>query len=188
MLTKMSQNWWLFLLRGLVAILVGVLAIIQPTQAWLALVVLFGVFALLDGIFTLVAGIDFNRYFGHGWVMMLEGVAGIVAGLLTLVWLQPASQILFYLIAVWAVVTGILAIFFAIQIRRFILGEWSIILTGILSTLIGVLLFFFPASGLVGMVWVIAVYAIVIGTMHLVLASRLNGLRKHLESTGLNGF
>jgi len=185
MLTKMSQNWWLFLLRGLVAIMFGVLAIIQPTQAWLALVVLFGVFALMDGIFTLVAGIDFNRYFGHGWVVMLEGVAGIVVGLLTLIWLQPASQVLFYLIAVWAILTGILAIVVAIQLRRIIVGEWSMILSGVLSIVFGVLLFVFPSSGLVGLVWVIAIYAIVIGTMHLVLASRLHGLENDLKSSGL---
>ena len=133
MITEMSRNWWLFLLRGLVAIIFGVLAFIQPTQAWLALVVLFGVFALLDGIFTLVAGIDFNRYFDGGWAVVVEGVAGIVIGVLTLIWPNQASQVFYYFIAAWAVITGIFEIVAAAQIRLFVPGDWTMILAGILS-------------------------------------------------------
>jgi uncharacterized membrane protein HdeD (DUF308 family) len=173
------------LLRGLVAIVFGILALIQPTQAWLALVVLFGVFALMDGIFTLIAGIDFNRYFGRGWAVMLEGVAGIIFGLLTLIWLQPASQVLFYLIAAWAVLTGLLEIAVAARIRFFIPGELTMILAGILSILIGILLFVYPAPGLVGLVWAIGIYAIVFGIMLAIFAFRLHGLRNKLKTNSL---
>ncbi len=178
MLTEMSNKWWLFLVRGLIAILYGVLAFIWPGQAWLALVIVFGIFMLLDGIFTLVAGIDFLRFFDRGWAVVLEGVVGIVIGVATLIWRNQASQVLVYTIAIWAVVTGIFEIVTASRIRFFIPGEWSMILAGILSILFGVLLFVFPGAGQVGLVWAMGFYAIFFGTTQIFFSSRLHGLKK----------
>jgi len=183
MLSEMAQNWWLFLARGFVAILFGVLAIIWPAQAWLALVVLFGAFALLDGIITLIIGIDFSHYFNHWWVVALEGVVGIVIGLLTLFWLRTALQALIYVIAAWAIITGIFEIMAGIRFRLFIVGEWSMIVAGILSILLGILLFVFPAEGLRGLVWMIGIYAIFFGITQIVFSSRLHGFQ-NLTSSG----
>ena len=187
MISEMSRNWWLFLVRGLVAILFGALAIIWPTPAWFALVMVFGAFALLDGILTIMAGIDFNRYFDGGWVFLLEGVAGIVIGVLTFIWPITAAHVLFYFIAAWAILTGIFEIAIATQIRHLVPGEWSMILAGILSVGLGILLFIFPGPGLIGIVWLIGIYAVVFGVMQIIFAARLNGLKKDLKSIGVTG-
>ncbi len=178
MLVEMSQKWWLFLVRGLVAILCGALAVIWPGQAWLALVTVFGVFMLLDGIFTLFAGIDFLRFFDRGWAMVLEGVVGIVIGAASLIWPGHASQVLLYAIAIWAVVTGIFEIVAAARIRFFIPGEWSMILAGILSIVFGVLLYVFPSAGQAGLVWAISFYTILFGITQIFFSSSLHGLKK----------
>jgi uncharacterized membrane protein HdeD (DUF308 family) len=187
MLTEMSKNWWLFLVRGLLAVAVGVLALIWPAPAWLALVTLFGAFVLLDGVFTLVAGIDFIQYFDRGWAVMLEGVMGIIIGILTLIWTKPASEILFYFVAAWAVFTGILEILTAARIRFFIPGEWAMILAGVLSILCGILLFVFPASGVVALVWTIGIYAIGFGITQMVFATHLHSLESDIKQSGLAG-
>ncbi len=182
MIAELSKNWWLFLLRGLIAIAFGVLAIVWPAQVWLSLVLVFGIYALLDGIFTTVAGIEFRPIFTHWWVVVLEGVAGIVLGMLTFIWPNAAAHALFYLIATWAVVTGILEIVAAIRFRFFIPGEWSMILAGVLSIIFGAMLFAFPSAGLVGMVWAIGVYAMAFGITQFVFASRLHDLNKVIEA------
>ncbi len=187
MIAKISQNWWLFLVRGLVAILFGALAFVSPSQAWLALVMLLGAYVLLDGLVTLVAGIEFNRFFDRAWVIILEGVTGLIAGLLTLIWPQPASQVVYFMIVAWAVMTGVFEIVAAMRIRFFIVGEWTMILAGVLSILFGILLFAFPTAGVMGMVWVIAFYAIVFGITQIVLSSRLHGLQSLVKDSGLSG-
>ncbi len=181
MIAELSKNWWLFLVRGLFAIVFGVLAFIRPAQVGLALVLMFGVYALLDGIFTTVAGVEFRPIFTHWWVVVLEGVVGIVVGMLTFIWPGPAAHFLLYLIATWAVVTGILEIFAAIRFRLFIPGEWAMILAGVLSILFGAMLFVFPSAGLVGMVWTIGVYAISFGFTQFVFASHLHDLNKLIK-------
>lgn len=178
MLVEMSQKWWLFLVRGLVAILCGFLAFIWPGQAWLALVTVFGVYMLLDGLVTMVAGIDFLHYFDRGWALVLEGAVGILIGAVSLIWLNQAAQVMLYAIAFWAVVTGLFEILAAARLRFFIPGEWSMILAGILSILFGVMLFVFPGAGQVGLVWTMGFYAIFFGTTQIFFSSRLHGLKK----------
>ncbi len=182
MIAELSKNWWLFLVRGLIAIAFGVLAIVWPAQVWLALVLMFGVYALLDGILTTVAGVEFRPIFPHWWAVVLEGVVGIVIGMLTFIWPGQVGHVLFYLIATWAILTGILEIVAAIRFRLIIPGEWSMILAGVLSILFGAMLFFFPSAGLVGMVWAIGVYAVAFGITQFVFASRLHDLKKAIEA------
>ncbi len=187
MISEMSKNWWLFLVRGLVAIAFGVLAIVWPATTWMSLVVLFGIFALIDGAFTLVAGIDFIRYFDRGWAVLVGGAAGIAAGLLTLMFPGQASHVLYSVIAAWAIVTGMFEIVVAARIRFFIPGEWAMVLAGILSILCGVLLFVYPGAGVVALVWVIAIYAIAFGVTQLVFSSRLHSLQSRIKQSGLTG-
>jgi uncharacterized membrane protein HdeD (DUF308 family) len=183
MITEMSKNWWLFLVRGLAAVAFGVLAIVWPAPAWMALVLLFGTYALIDGTFTLITGIELRPLFSHWWAAALEGVVGIIIGMVTFIWPNPAAHVLFYLIATWAVVTGILEIVAAIRFRFLIPGEWSMILAGVLSILFGAMLFVFPSAGLVGMVWTIGVYAIAFGITQFVFASRLHDLNKRIKAS-----
>jgi uncharacterized membrane protein HdeD (DUF308 family) len=114
--------------------------------------------------------------------MLLEGVAGIVIGLLTFFWPNITALALLYTIAAWALITGIFEIVAAIQLRRVITGEWALILSGLLSMVFGVLLFVFPAAGAVSMVWMIGIYAITFGITLIILAFRLRSILKEFET------
>ena len=184
MLTRVFRNWWLIALRGVLAIAFGVLALVWPRQTLLVLVVLFGAFALVDGICTAIAGASTHLYNDRWWAAVLSGLAGIAIGLLTLLWPHATAYALLYFIAAWAVVTGALWIAAAIQLRRVVPGEWAAILNGMLSILFGALLFAFPGEGALGIAWAIGLDAIVFGVSHMVLAFRLRGVWRKLEAAG----
>ena len=181
MLEKISRNWWLYAVRGVVAIIFGVVAFAQPEQALLALVLVFGAYALVDGIFAMFAGIASRGYFERWWAVLLEGVAGVVIGLLTFFWPNITAFVLLYFIAGWALITGIFEIVAAIQLRRVITGEWMLILGGLLSILFGVVLFVFPLAGAVSVIWMIGIYAVFFGISEMIFAFRLHGLRREFE-------
>ena len=188
MLEKISRNWWLYAVRGVVAVIFGVVAFARPEQAPQALVLVFGAYALVDGIFAMFAGIAARGYFERWWAVLLEGVAGVVIGLLTFFWPNITALVLLYFIAAWALITGIFEIVAAIQLRRVITGEWMLILGGLLSIVFGVLLFVFPVAGAVSVIWVIGIYAVVFGISEIIFAFRLNSLRREFEkavSTGI---
>jgi uncharacterized membrane protein HdeD (DUF308 family) len=182
MLSMLTRNWWTFALRGLAAIIFGILALIWPQQTLLALVLLFGAFALVDGILDVIAGIASYRYFENWWAVLLRGVAGIVIGVLTFFWPNITALVLLYFIAAWALITGIFEIVAAIQLRRVITGEWMYILGGLLSIVFGVLLFVFPVAGAVSVIWLIGIYAILFGIALIILAFRLRSLRQEVET------
>jgi uncharacterized membrane protein HdeD (DUF308 family) len=187
MLEKITRNWWMYALRGVVAVIFGVVALIWPEQALQALVLLFGAYALVDGIFAVIAGIASYRYFERWWAVLLEGVAGVVIGLLTFFWPNITALVLLYFIAAWALITGIFEIVAAIQLRRVITGEWMLILGGLLSILFGVLLFVFPEAGAVSVIWVIGIYAVVFGISEIIFAFRLHSLRREFETATESG-
>jgi len=180
MISQLFRDWWVFFVRGLAAIIFGALALVWPTQAWLALVLVFGAFAVLDGILTIIAGFDFKPYFDRWWAFLLQGVAGLAIGVITFIWPRPASQLLFYLVAAWAVITGIFEIMAATRIRLFIFREWSLISAGVFSILFGILMLLNPGAGLIGLVWLIGIYAIVFGMAQMIFSHHLHGLRKLL--------
>jgi uncharacterized membrane protein HdeD (DUF308 family) len=184
MIKILTRNWWLYALRGLVAVIFGILALTRPEQALQALVLVFGAYALVDGIFAAIAGIALYKTFERWWAVLLEGVVGIVIGLLTIFWPNITALVLVYFIAAWAVITGIFEIVAAIQLRRVITGEWMLILGGLLSILFGVLLFVYPSVGAVSMIWVIGIYTVIFGISEIIFAFRLRGLRRELETTG----
>jgi uncharacterized membrane protein HdeD (DUF308 family) len=182
MLEKFTQNWWTFAIRGVAAVIFGVVALIWPGQALQALVLLFGAYALVDGIFAMFAGIAARGYFDRWWVVLLEGIVGVVVGLLTFFWPNTTALVLLYFIAAWALITGIFEIVAAIQLRRVITGEWMLILGGLLSIIFGVLMFVFPGAGAVSVIWLIGFYAIVFGISEIIFAFRLRGLEHDLET------
>ena len=183
MFTQLFRNWWMFAVRGVLAIVFGILALIWPETTKVALVWLFGIFAMADGIFSVAAGIASQGFFDRWWALLLEGVAGIVIGLTAFFWTDLTALVLLYLIAAWAIVTGIFEILAAIRYRHVISGEWTMILGGMLSVAVGVLLFVFPAAGQVSVVWLIGLYAIAAGIIEMVFAFRLRGLKHELETT-----
>jgi len=181
MFARLFRHWWLFVVRGVLAIIFGVLALIWPGPTKYILIVLFGAFVLVDGIFTVAAGITFHQYFERWWAVLLEGLAGILLGFLAYLWPGLTALVLVYFIAAWAVITGILEIVAAIQFRRVIAGEWAMILIGLLSIVFGVLLAVFPAVGAVSLVWLIGIYAVADGIMQIIFAFRLRSIRRDIE-------
>lgn len=181
MFEKISHNWSMFALRGLIAIIFGIIALIQPEQTTQALVLVFGAFALADGITTIFAGISAAPYFDRWWVLLLEGAAGVIIGLYAIFSPDMTTRALLYVIASWAIIIGILEIVVAIRFRSVLEDEWMLVLGGLLSIVFGGLLFVFPAAGEVSVIWVIGIYAIVFGTSEMIFAFRLRGLQRDFE-------
>lgn len=178
MLEKMTRYWWTFAVRGLIAILFGLVALIRPGQTLQALVLVFGAFALMDGVLAVAAGIASAAFFSRWWALLLEGLTGIAIGLLAFFSPAATALALVYFIAAWGLITGIFEIVTAIQLRREITGEWMMVVGGVLSIGFGILLFVFPAAGALSVVWLIGIYALVFGISEIIFAFRLNGFRR----------
>jgi uncharacterized membrane protein HdeD (DUF308 family) len=168
-----GQNWWLFLLRGLAAIVFGVLALILPGVTLVTLVLLYGAFALVDGVFALIAAIMGKAALAPRWWLVLVGLAGIAAGIVTFLWPGITALVLLFFIAGWAIANGIFQIIGAIQLRKEIDNEWWLILNGALSVLIGIAMFIMPGAGALALIWLIAVYAIIYGALMIGFAFRV---------------
>jgi uncharacterized membrane protein HdeD (DUF308 family) len=170
---ELARWWWTFILRGILAIAFGVLAFLAPPLGIGVLVGLFAAWALIDGVTGLWEGIQSRGSDRSWWLAILEGVVGIVAGILALLFPVFAAEALVLIIAAWAIVTGIFEIVAAIRLREQIRGEFWLGLAGVASILFGVVLFLFPAAGALSLVWLIGSFAIVFGVFLLVLGWRL---------------
>lgn len=177
MVTELARYWWVIAIRGLFAIVFGILAFVWPGITLAALILLFGAYALVDGIFSLIGGFRMAGREGRWWVMVLEGVAGVAVGLLTFFYPGLTAIVLLYFIAAWAVITGVLEIIAAIRLRKEIEGEFWMALAGIASVIFGVLLFVQPGAGALAVLWIIGVYAILFGVFLILLAFRLRGAK-----------
>lgn len=175
-----SQTWWLLLVRGLIAILFGVLVWFMPNVSLTVLVLLFGIYVFADGIFGVSAAIMGRKLDEHWWVLLLWGLVGIGVGVITLLAPGVTALALLFYIATWAVATGVLQIIAAIRLRREIDGEWLLILAGLASVVFGVLLMARPGAGWLVLLWLIAAYAIVFGVIMVVVAFRARSFSKRL--------
>jgi uncharacterized membrane protein HdeD (DUF308 family) len=174
--TTLSRSWWIFALRGVFAIIFGILAFIWPQTTLATLVLFFGAYALFDGVFALIGAFQGRAADSRWWVTALEGLVGILVGVMTFVWPATTGLVLLYFIASWPVITGVFEIIAAIQLRHTITNEWLLILSGIASVVFGVLLFVFPGAGALSLVWLIGVYAVIFGVLLIGLALRLRSL------------
>lgn len=172
MLGLISKYWWVMLLRGALAIVFGIVAIVWPGLTLLGLVWLFGVYAIGDGAVEIWSGIQNRNRHDRWWVEILIGLAGIVAGFLVIAWPGLSALALMYLIAAWMVVMGVFQIVYAIRVRKEIANEVWIILSGVLSVLLGLFFFAFPGDGAISLVWVIGIYAVFFGTLLVIFAFR----------------
>jgi uncharacterized membrane protein HdeD (DUF308 family) len=171
-LPVLAKYWWLILLRGIVAIIFGVLAFAWPGITLLTLILFYGAFALADGVLALAHAIMGGNV-GSRWWLALVGIAGIVAGLVTFFMPGVTALVLLFFIAGWAIALGVFQIIGAIRLRKEIDNEWLIGLSGALSVLFGVVLLVAPGAGILGLIWVIASYAIVFGIMLVMEAFKL---------------
>lgn len=180
MLDTLARNWWSLAFRGLVAVLFGLLTFFVPGITLVTLVLLFGAYALVDGIFNVMA---FFRERSHHWALLIEGLIGIMAGIVTFAWPAITAIVLLYVIAFWAILTGIFEIIAAIRLRKAIANEWILLLAGLLSLLFGALVLFAPVVGALAIVFWMGAYMFVFGVFLLALAFRLRGHQRLITQT-----
>jgi uncharacterized membrane protein HdeD (DUF308 family) len=173
MVNLLSRNWWTLVLRGSVAILLGLAALGWPQITLEILVILLGAYMLVDGAFALFAAVKDRSQHRRWWFLLVEGLAGVVAGLIALFFPAITALALIYLLAAWALVTGILEILAAITLRQELHGEWLLVLAGVASILLAVIAALRPAAGMIALAWIIGIYAIVFGLALITLGIRL---------------
>jgi len=180
MVEGLARNWWLVALRGLAAIIFGVLTIINPAMSLAVLILFFGAYALADGAFTVIAAVMKRRDEPRWMALLVSGILGILIGAVTFLMPGLTALVLLYIIAGWAVIRGIMEIAVAFRLRKEIQGEFWLILAGALSVVFGGLLFAFPGTGALAVVLWIGVFAMVFGIVLMALAFRLKGWSRRL--------
>ncbi|HZF27219.1 MAG TPA: HdeD family acid-resistance protein [Steroidobacteraceae bacterium] len=178
MLELLSRHWWTLVLRGIAAIVFGLLAWFSPGITLAVLVLFFGAYVLVDGVIALYSALSKRSQAESRWLVGLLGALGILIGVLTLGHPSAAALALLLYIAAWSLVTGVLQIVAAIRLRKEIQGEFWLGLAGALSIAFAVLVLMFPAMGALSIVWVIAAYAIVYGVALLLLGLKVRKLHK----------
>jgi uncharacterized membrane protein HdeD (DUF308 family) len=170
-----ARNWWMWLIRGAVAILFGILAFWLPGDTLVVIGLLFGAYALVDGVFAILATIRAVEEHQRWWPLMLEGIAGLLIAAITFFDVGITLLALYFTIAAWAFATGVLEIVAAIQLRSHMANEFWLIIGGVASILFGVLMLWFPLAGALTLVWLIGAYAIVFGILMIAFSLRLRG-------------
>jgi uncharacterized membrane protein HdeD (DUF308 family) len=185
-LDRVPRHWWALALRGLAAVVFGILAFALPGMTLALLVLLFGAYALVEGVLAIVSAVRSGG--DHLWYLVLEGVLGIVAGIAAFTWPGLTALVLLFIIAVWAVLTGILEVVVALRLRKAIKNEWALIAGGVLSVVFGVFMLLSPGTGALALVWLIGAYAIIFGITLFALAWEVRGLQHHAHpgSTSLH--
>ena len=183
MIVLMSRTWWIWALRGVAAVLFGLTAFIWPEITLTALVLLYGAYALVDGLFSAITAIAGRTAVRRWWVLLLQGLAGVAIGVLAFIWPQITALALVFLVAARALVVGLLEILLAIWLREEIRMEWLLILGGIASLVFGLALAIAPGAGALALLWLIAGFAVLIGVLLIILAIRLRSLAKSIRWT-----
>ena len=176
MLQAIARKWWVLLLRGLGAIALGILVIWWPGVTLLTLVILWGIFALVDGIAGIMLGIRGEADGTMWWTMMLLGVIGVGAAITAFIWPGMTAVILLWIIAWTAILRGIFEIAAAIRLRKHIDNEWLLAISGLLSVVAGFLVLRNPAAGALAITLIIGAYMIALGIVAVVLSFRIKGL------------
>jgi uncharacterized membrane protein HdeD (DUF308 family) len=183
MLEAVTRNWWALVVRGVLGILFGIAAIAWPVAALAALVIVFGAYVLVDGVLALAEAVMHWRE-AHRWPLVAEGVLGIIFGLAVLIMPLIAAIAGVYLIAAWALVTGVLEIVNGVRLRDQIQGEFWMILSGVLSVIFGLLIAFSPVQGAIAITWIIGIYALLFGIFLVVLGFRMRGVHERIQTGG----
>lgn len=178
-LDALAQNWWLLLLRGIAAVVFGILAFAWPGVTLFTLIMLFGAYVLVDGFLSLFAAVTGRGRSGSGWWLAIAGLVGIAAGLITFFWPGVTAILLILYIGAWSLFRGIFELIGAVQMRDGLGIEWLLFLSGAISVLFGLAVLLMPGAGALALVWLIAIYAIAFGIINVALAFRLRERRSH---------
>jgi uncharacterized membrane protein HdeD (DUF308 family) len=185
MLITLAGRWWTFVVRGIAAILFGLLTFLWPGITLTALVLLFGAYALIDGVLSIVAAVTKQRGRSRWWALILQGIFGIIAAGVTVVFPGLAALALLYVIAAWALVTGAFEVAAAISLRKYLQKEWLLALGGVLSMVFGILLMMFPGAGALALVLWIGAYMLVAGCLLVVLGLKLRTWGRSQDAAAL---
>ncbi len=177
MLHALARNWWAILLRGIAALVFGLFALFWPGATGVALVILFGAYAFVDGVLALAAALRAAEAHERWAPLLIEGIVGIAIAGVTYVDVGLAARALYVTIAVWAAITGILEIVAGVQLRKVLPNEWLLVLGGIASLIFGVLMVLYPLAGALTVIYLIGAYAIVFGVVLVGFGLRLRGHR-----------
>jgi uncharacterized membrane protein HdeD (DUF308 family) len=178
----MSDSWWAVLIRGIAAIVFGVITFLWPGVTLGALVLLFGAYALVDGVAAIVLGIREHGERERWWAELIVGLVGVAAGIITFLMPGITTVALLVVIAIWAIVRGVFEIVAAIRLRHAIEGEWLLGLAGALSIAFGILMFLFPATGALALVLWIGAFAFVWGVTLVVLSFRVRSMARAVHA------
>lgn len=180
MQSAFTRAWWVLVIRGLFGIMLGVFAFLQPFTTMHALIVLFGAYAIIDGLFAAGASIRAAEHHMRWWPLLLEGLIGLAAGIFALVMPGVTAIVLVAVAGVWAVMTGVLEIMTAIRLRRHLHNEWLLVVAGALSIIFGFAIVTFPVAGAVWFVLLIGSYALIFGVMFVMLGLRMRQHGHHV--------
>jgi uncharacterized membrane protein HdeD (DUF308 family) len=176
-----TSKWWAIVLRGVAAVLFGLLAFSRPGITLGALIVLFAAYALVDGILAIAAAINRTDLTGHWGYMLLRGILSIAASVIAMTYPAMTALALLFLIAGWAIATGIVEISAAIRLRKVISGEWLMVVAGLLSIVFGVALAAYPGPGILTVVTLIGTFAVIFGGLLIGLGFSLRAKGKRVE-------
>jgi len=179
-ITLAAQNWGMFVLRGILALALGVLAFAAPAPTLAALIFVFAAYAIVDGIFAVAYGATATG--GPRWLLVVGGVLGIAIGAYTFVSPQVTALALVLLIGSFAIVRGVAEVGTAISLRNVIESTWLYVLSGIVSIVFGTYLIVAPGAGALAVLFVIGFYALFAGVTYGAIGLRLRGLNKTLET------
>jgi uncharacterized membrane protein HdeD (DUF308 family) len=175
---RLTSHWWLFLIRGILAILLALAALAFPGAALLSIAILFGAYAFVDGIVAIWTAIRMSHAQRRWLWLLIEGILGIAAGVVTFFYPLATVLALVILLGAWAIVTGVLAIASAFHARQHVPHEWLWVLSGVVSVFFGIAVFYMPSVGLYALVYLLSLYALLAGIFFLGLAFRLRGLAR----------
>lgn len=170
-----QRSWWSLMIRGVVAVIFGILALTSPTRTLDFLITLFGIFVLVVGVVATIGAIMHRRESDNWWLVLIPGVAGIVIGVISIAMPSFTQAVVIYLIAIWALVSGIGQIYSAMKIRKDVEGEWIPILIGIISVVLGIILFVRPLEAAATVMWLVGLFVLVLGILWLVMGFRVRG-------------
>ena len=179
-LHALAKSWWLLLLRGIAAIIFGILAFVWPGLTLVTLVLLYGAFALVDGVISLIAAFTGSAKPVPTWWLVVVGLLGIAAGIVTFAWPGITAILLMLFIGAWALVHGIFEIIGAIQLRKEIDNEWFLILSGVAAVIFGGILLFRPGLGTLALIFTFGTFAVIEGLLLIGFSIRLRG-HSHAE-------
>ena len=160
-------------LGGCAGIAVGILALAWPGMTLGFLISLFGAYAILDGLSNLLHGLTESSLQGRSWATAAQGFVGIAIGMVASLWPGVTALMLVALVGTWAILRGMFEVIEAVRLRHYVTGEWLLALSGLVSLLFGLFLLASPVGGVVGLAWLLGIYAIAMGVARIALGAEI---------------